>query len=178
MSSPPPSPQHDLGQWGEEFVAKWLEKQGWTILERRWHCRWGELDLVAQFPLQQNVRSHFNQSPTLSPQFEGKENEIATGIAFIEVKTRSQGSWDANGLQSITPAKQQKLWQAAHLFLADYPELAVLPCRFDVALVYHQRFRSAQPRPVPTPKWVAPSPQIGYTLVLQDYIPAAFELSE
>ncbi|MGP1382569.1 MAG: YraN family protein [Thainema sp.] len=173
MSSASSSPQNDLGQWGEDFVAKWLEKQGWIILQRRWHCRWGELDLVAQFPLQRQVRSHFNQ-----PVQSCESDQSTTGIAFVEVKTRSQGSWDANGLQSITPAKQQKLWQAAHLFLADYPDLATLPCRFDVALVYHQRFQSSQSRPVPTPKWVAPSPQIGYTLVLQDYIPSAFELSE
>ncbi|MDY7015911.1 MAG: YraN family protein, partial [Cyanobacteriota bacterium] len=36
-----------IGELGEKVVALWLERRGWRILERRWRCRWGELDLVA-----------------------------------------------------------------------------------------------------------------------------------
>ena len=37
-----------LGNLGETLVANWLIQSGWRILERNWHCRWGELDIVAQ----------------------------------------------------------------------------------------------------------------------------------
>ena len=38
----------DIGVLGEDLVAQWLQSQGWVILHRRWHCRWGEIDIIAQ----------------------------------------------------------------------------------------------------------------------------------
>jgi putative endonuclease len=45
-----PDPRHVLGERAEGATAAWLETRGWTILARRWRCRDGELDLVAQDP--------------------------------------------------------------------------------------------------------------------------------
>ena len=36
-----------LGRWGEELVAADLMKKGFRILARRYHSRFGEIDLVA-----------------------------------------------------------------------------------------------------------------------------------
>lgn len=121
----------DIGVLGEDFIAQWLQSSDWKILHRRWRCRWGEIDIIA--------------------------TNLDT-LAFIEVKTRSAGSWDAGGLLAITPQKQAKLWKTAQNFLATYQELADYACRFDVALVYCEK-RSLYP---------------SYTLSLQEYIPAAF----
>jgi len=141
-----------LGSLGEDFVARWAEAQGWVILEQRWHCRWGELDVIMA-----------QRSP------DAAQWEL---IAFVEIKTRSSGNWDENGALAITPAKQAKLWQTAELFLSDHPTLADVPCRFDVALVLGERLRGEIDLAQVDGKTVAIAS--GYKLTLHEYIPAAF----
>jgi putative endonuclease len=158
-----PSNQPDLGSLGEELVTQWLQERGWVVLQRRWHCRWGELDLVIA------------QVTPKSPE--------PIALAFVEVKTRSLGNWDADGALAITQRKQAKLWKAAQLFLAKYPELAELPCQFDVALVCCQSVTPKRSPARQNPDLRQASSQNsasavinGYRLTLQDYIPAAFTL--
>lgn len=155
----------DRGASGEDLVAEWLQQQGWEILHRRWRCRWGEIDIIAHLP----------------PAASGQRQPEAT-LAFVEVKTRRRGNWDAGGLLAITPQKQEKLCKAAQVFLANRPDLAEIPCRFDVACVSCQQQLSGGS--TGTPPGVPPSPvpvRLGqpvfrgqYQLTLQDYIESAF----
>lgn len=155
--------RQETGILGENLVAEWLQAQGWEILHRRWRCRWGELDLIALGEERGHFRADVPESPI---------------VLFVEVKTRSQGNWDADGMLAMSEAKQAKLWQAAEIFLSTHPELANCPCRFDVALV---RCHRAQPdnQPELTSTVAIGQPiRIGdCCLTLQEYIESAFSQS-
>ncbi|MEB3250702.1 MAG: YraN family protein [Cyanobacteriota bacterium] len=138
----------DLGTLGETLVANWLIAQGWQLQDRQWHCTWGELDLVMVRAMADTPRQ----------------------LAFVEVKTRSQGNWDADGLMAITRHKQTKLAKAAQLYLLRHRQWAEAICRFDVALVTCRRG--------PFPAHQAERHLDlgnGRYLALQDYIDAAFD---
>lgn len=140
------SAKKQLGDRGEALVVAWLQREGWKILAQQWHCRWGELDIVAYHP-----------PPHLC-------------LAFVEVKTRRRGSLDREGRLAVTRQKQRKLWRSAEVFLSKHPHYSDFPCRFDVALVARdvvddQSVLMTQARSGSQP-----------SLALIDYIANAFQL--
>ncbi len=130
------SRQQLVGDRGENLVGNYLRQQGWQILSQQWHCRWGELDLVA------------------------RQGSV---LAFVEVKTRRSRNWDETGLLAVHEGKQHKIIRTALAYLSQQQRYLPpdLEYRFDVALVRH----SISPKGAPL--WQ-----------LEQYIPAAFELSE
>jgi putative endonuclease len=98
-----------IGEQGEALVGTWLETKQAKVLHYRWRSRNAEIDLIAE-----------KQDGTL---------------LFIEVKTRSAGNWDTDGIMAVTARKQAKILQGAEMFVGLHPELADRACRFDVALV-------------------------------------------
>jgi len=97
-----------LGRWGESVVAEALRKKGCTIQAAGWHCRMGEIDLVAA---------------------------DKTYLRFVEVKLRKDARF-IQAREAVDARKQEKLRIAAELYLAENP--TTLQPRFDVAEVYAQ----------------------------------------
>ena len=95
-----------LGAWGEEQAARYLRLHGYSILERNFSCRAGELDIVAK---------------------KGKF------LVFVEVKTRKNAEF-AEAREFVTYAKQQRIFAAAQLYLTSHD--GYLQPRFDVIEVY------------------------------------------
>ena len=83
--------RHQLGQWGEDQAALYLEKQGYRILDRNWRCRIGEIDIVAQ---------------------------RGSCLAITEVKTRSSVTC-GQPYEAVTPAKVARLRRLAAAWCAD-----------------------------------------------------------
>ncbi|MBD2507817.1 YraN family protein [Nostoc muscorum FACHB-395] len=161
MANLPPSHYPDIGHLGEDLVAQWLQSTGWIILHRRFSSRYGEIDIIAQYDGQTGEKLLTQHSL----------------LAFVEVKTRSSGSWDAGGRSAITPQKQAKISRTAGIFLAQYPEKADYSCRFDVAIVYCQRISKNQTAVIATQEALATSSTDEYKFKLQEYILAAFDSS-
>ncbi|MGY6530336.1 MAG: YraN family protein [Cyanobacterium sp.] len=99
-----------IGELGENIVSKWLEQYNYQVLHNRWHCRWGEIDLIA-------LDNHNSE------------------LVFIEVKTRKPQNWDQNGLEAINSNKQQKIYTTAQIFLSKNPPWQNYSCRFDLILL-------------------------------------------
>ena len=146
------TPAQVLGLCGEQLVSEWLLQKRCQVIHRRWHSRFGEIDLIAR----------------------GQSGEGALRreiLAFIEVKTRSEGNWDADGLLSITRSKQKKMRTTARYFLVRHPHLSEMPCRFDVALVSCQRTPPQRGLSLQLPNQL---PDQSKYLTLQTYIRDAF----
>jgi putative endonuclease len=98
--------RHRLGATGERLAAEHLERRGFTVVERNFRTRWGELDIVA---------------------FDGRT------LAFCEVKSRRQGGTRGGPFDAVGPGKQARVRRMAGSWLAERrerPRAAVL--RFDV----------------------------------------------
>ncbi|MCR5091012.1 MAG: YraN family protein [Oscillospiraceae bacterium] len=98
----------ELGRWGEERTAEAMEQAGWTILDRNYRCRYGELDIVA------------------------RRDDI---LAFTEVKLRKNACF-AEAREFVTAGKQRKLRLAAMNWLSVRPWAQQFQPRFDVAELY------------------------------------------
>lgn len=95
------------GQQCEQFVKRWLIKQGWQCINENYRCRFGEIDLIMH---------------------KGKN------LIFVEVKFRTDTTY-GTAQDFITLAKQQKLILCAKHFLMHEPKFAHYQCRFDAITI-------------------------------------------
>ncbi len=96
-----------LGDKGEALAAAYLTREGFTILERNFRCRSGELDLVAK---------------------------DGSYLVFIEVKTRRSLAYGTPA-QAIDGRKRERIALAAKFYLYEH-RLLDSDCRFDIVEVY------------------------------------------
>lgn len=95
-----------LGAWGEEKVSDYLSVCKFSIIERNYRTRYGEIDIIAT------------------------EDKF---LVFIEVKLRKNRQFAA-AREAVTPRKQQKILQTAQIWMQENP--VTLQPRFDVIEVY------------------------------------------
>lgn len=98
--------RRSLGQWGEKVASLQLEAAGYTIVERNWRCRNGEIDLIA------------------------RDGET---VVFVEVKTRRGRDFGAPE-EALTPRKAQKLLALGQQYIVDH-ELDDVNWRIDLVAV-------------------------------------------
>lgn len=95
-----------LGRTGEEIAARYLQKLGYTIIQRNFSCRLGELDIVAR---------------------DGR------ALVIVEVRTRSSNIFGM-AQESVVYRKQAKVRQVAMYYLKS-SSYGDVPVRFDVLAI-------------------------------------------
>lgn len=93
----------DTGRQGEEMAGMFLKKNGYIILECRYRCKLGEIDIIA------------------------KKNGV---IVFIEVKTRRNTHFGLPA-EAVGYRKQSKIIKTAWQYLL-YSHNQQMPFRFDI----------------------------------------------
>lgn len=95
------------GVLGETAACAFLCDRGMQLLQTRFKCPYGEIDLIL---------------------LDGET------LVFAEVKTRERGT-ALQGQLAVTPRKRQRLVESARRYLSLHPEHAARLMRFDVVVV-------------------------------------------
>ena len=102
-----------VGAIGEDAAAQFLRKKDYQILERNFHTRWGEIDIIAR---------------------EKRKDPIFPKIVFVEVKTKT-GDQYGEPWEMINRNKYQQVKNMAQVYLTKNG-LGEVPCRIDVIGVW------------------------------------------
>ncbi len=97
------------GRDGEEATARFLEEQGYVILERNCRLSGGEIDIIA------------------------RDGDC---LVVVEVKTRRGGQF-GSPFEAVDARKQRRLAAAALEYMAD--RKLDMPLRFDVVAVFAEK---------------------------------------
>jgi putative endonuclease len=88
----------NIGAWGERLATNYLNRNGYSILDRNYHTRAGELDLVAL--------EYVNGEPCL---------------VFVEVKTRTSLNF-GHPEEAVTLKKWLRIMEAVDDYLENHQE--------------------------------------------------------
>jgi len=88
-----PNPKQTLGKRGESLAAQFLTRKGYKIIDRNFHARYGEIDIVC----------------------------LKDGIlVFVEVKTRC-GRVFGTPEEAVTPRKLHEIIQTSQYYTLTHP---------------------------------------------------------
>ena len=103
-------------------------------MERNYHSRWGELDLVAVKPAPDDFESEMYFDKTAQERKPDAMTLRSDCVHFVEVKTRTGTGYGTPGA-AVTCTKQQKLRKTALIWLQEQEQYYSDLC-FDVVEVW------------------------------------------
>lgn len=99
-----------LGKLGEEIVAKYLKRNGYTIVEKNYKNKFGEIDLIV------------------------KKDEI---LSFVEVKTRKSINYGTPA-EAVNFNKRRHIYKTAEYYILS-KDINKKDITFDIVEVYFQK---------------------------------------
>ena len=103
----PPEARRAQGNAAEERACRHLDRSGFTIVERNFRTRGGEIDIVA------------------------RKGDV---LVFVEVRSREVTDFGTPE-ESITPAKRRRIVATARQYLSKVPPSSWREARFDVIAI-------------------------------------------
>ncbi|MEA3475176.1 MAG: YraN family protein [Candidatus Cloacimonadota bacterium] len=97
----------EFGKFGEDIATKFLEHNGYRIIERNYHSIYGEIDIICK-----------------------KNNQLI----FIEVKARKSLKF-GEPLEAVTEKKREKIIKTAYHFITKHQ--LDLSIRFDIITIQY-----------------------------------------
>lgn len=116
--TPHPGPfRSSLGERGETVACRFLEVQGYKILEKNYKCKLGEIDVIAR----------------------RRER-----LAFVEIKTRTSTQF-GTPQEAVDLQKQEKIFKVAQWYLKE-KKILKSPIAFDVVAILWQEGQTPEIR--------------------------------
>lgn len=102
-----------IGRQAERKAARFLQRQGLTLLEKNYHQSCGEIDLIML-------------------------DEIT--LVFVEVRYR-HSDFLGGAIESVTAAKKQRIYRTVQRYLAQHCANHTPPFRFDILAFKQQQLQ-------------------------------------
>jgi len=101
---------NEIGKLGENIATKYLISKGWAIVERNFHVKGGEIDIIATINTKNSQDFHVKYK----------------NLAFIEVKTKKVSTFSEVNIKgnpfspenNLTPSKRHRLLKAIKHYLS------------------------------------------------------------
>ncbi len=117
-----PTEKQKIGQIGEDFACKYLEKNGYKVIERNYLKKWGEIDIVAK----KGKKIHFIEVKSVS-------RDLNPNV----IRETSIGSGDSYRPEdNMHPWKLQRLSRVIQSYLLDKDIPDDIDWQFDVVTVH------------------------------------------
>ncbi|NQU99821.1 MAG: YraN family protein [Parcubacteria group bacterium] len=84
--------RREIGKLGEDIVCKYLLNKKYKILNRNYHSRYGEVDIITK--------------------------DLEGFLVFIEVKARTSSKY-GQGYEAVDSLKQEKIVKTAYVYLEE-----------------------------------------------------------
>ena len=120
-----PTQKQVVGRAGEDCACEYLRKNGYTIVDRNYLRKWGEIDIVAK----KGGHIHFVEVKTVS-----REISDSTDFGVTHGTVGQKGEYRPE--DNMHPWKLQRLGRVIQSYLLDKDVSDETEWQFDVATVY------------------------------------------
>jgi putative endonuclease len=126
------SKSQKIGKIGEDIAAKFLMKHGFSVLDRNYTKKWGEIDIIAQ----KEEKLYFIEVKSTSRTLvDGVDEEGMPEEAEGEFATRHETQNFFRPEENMHPWKRRRLARVIETYMIS-KRIGNTPWQFDVLLVY------------------------------------------